>query len=96
MSLVNVDLTLLSHIVEVLLGVDTSTNRCRPGRSVDSSSLVVWRGKGLPVDQQSDRILRLLNTIVRFTRSNTLGGGSYNSSGYCATLQYPGTDINVV
>ena len=87
---------LLSHIVEMLCGVNTSAKRCSPASSVHTSTLVFRALVALPVDQQRNCVLGLRDTVVGFASSNTGSSRSDDTSWVRQILKEPRTNVDVV
>lgn len=75
MSLVDPDLSGLSHVMEVLSGVDTGFQGRGPAGGVDGRSFVFGVCDGLPVDHEGDGVFGLFDAVVGF------GGGDTSRCG---------------
>ncbi len=92
--LVDADLAIGSQVVEVLVGVDASTLRRRPGRGVDANSAlggVVLLG---PRHQHGDCVLSLVDAAAG--NGDALGGGGGDLDGEVAVLDHGVANVDVV
>ena len=87
---------LFSHVVPVLSRMNTSLQRCSPGCSVHSGSLVFWTGDRLPIDEERYSVFCLWYTVVGFPCRYPCRSARNNASWHGLALQDPTTDINVM
>ena len=67
-----------------------------PGGGIDCSSAVLRAGEGPPINKKGDGILGLGNTVVWFSRGDTGGSTSHNSSRNRLFLKDPTAYVDVV
>lgn len=87
---------LLTHVIPVLGRVYAGFERCGPGCGVDSGPSVLGTLDRLPIYEESDGVLGVVDTVVRLSCRDSGGCARYDPCGDGFILQDPAADINVM